>query len=207
MRALTEPSYGARAARWWIDQIIRHRVPVLVLGLLVTVIAGWLASRLEIDSDLRSLLAPEHEVVRAITQIEDEFHAVGSVNVLVADGTPEARRAFADAIAEALDGEPLLEEVDHRLQGGDFFVDHALYYLNDEEMADLEERLAAWQHAQLCSAAPDLCLEEPDEQAGRKLQTFIDDKRRSADERAQFSDYYERDGIDALAPAVVGECD
>ncbi|MCA9700968.1 MAG: MMPL family transporter, partial [Myxococcales bacterium] len=116
-------------------------------------------------------------------------------------GSIDARHAFANALAEELSGDEMLREVDHRLKS-DFFVEHALYYLDASEMDELGQRVQAWQHYEFCSAAPDLCVEDPDPRAPRALQDFIDDKRASVNtqlgERTGFTDYYEREGIDAL---------
>lgn len=197
MSAPPNVSWAHRLRDWWIEQVIQHHLIVLGLGLLLTVVAGLLASRLELDSDLRALLPRDHEVVEAIDHVEHNFGVVGSINVVVRGGTLEARHAFADAIAEELVGDPLLREVDHRLSG-DFFIEHALYYLDEPEMDALVERVEAWQHYEFCSVAPDVCVEPPDPKAPAALQQFIDQKRAAVRERTGFTDYYERDGIDAL---------
>ena len=169
---------------------------VLFGALLVTIAASFLASKLVIDSDLRALLPQDHEVITAIEHVERNFGAVGSINVVLAGGTVEARHAFADALATELADEPMLREVDHRLVG-DFFVDHAIYYLDQAEMDSLVERVQAWQHYEFCSAAPEICIEPPDPEAPRALQAFIDQKREAIKQRTGFTDYYEREGIDA----------
>lgn len=197
---MTEPSRASRGAKrlrdWWIDQVILHHRVVLVAALLLTIGAGLLASKLEIDSDLRALLPRDHEVVASIEHVERNFGAVGSINVVLAGGTVEGRHAFADALAQELRNEPMLREVDHRLVG-EFFVEHAIYYLDDAEMDGLVERVEAWQHFEFCSAAPDVCIEPPDPQAPGALQDFINHKREAVQQRAGFTDYYEREGIDA----------
>lgn len=187
---------------WWIEQVLRHRYAVLAFGLVLTVVAGWLASQLEIDADLRSLLPRDHPVLSALDDVETNFGPVGAINVVVEGGTPEARHAFADAIDETLSDAEGIREIDHRLET-DFFVEHALYFLEDAEMAELAERMEAWQHYEFCTAAPDVCIDDPDPEAPAALQAFVDQKRSSVDEklvdRTGFSDYYEREGIDALA--------
>lgn len=196
---MTEPpnrSWAHRLRDWWIDQIIRHHRLVLGLGLVLTLVSAWLASRLEIDSDMRALLPADHEVVEAIEHIEANYGAVGSINVLIQGGAAPARHALADAIAKELEDEPMLREVDHRL-ASNFFIEHALYYLEEPEMDTLVDRVEAWQHYQFCSAAPDVCIEPPDPRAPEALQSFIDAKREAVEQRAGFRDYYEREGIDA----------
>jgi predicted RND superfamily exporter protein len=188
---------GPSLRDWWIDQVLSHHYLVLLLGLVLTVAAGWRASMLHIDSDLRALLPQDHPVVTNLDRIEETFGALGSVNVVVKGGNPEARHAFADAVAAELEEHPSLDQVEYRLQTS-FFLDHALYYLSDPEFVDLEERVGAWQHYEMCTAAPTVCTDDPDPKAREKLTSFIDQKREEARERTGFEDYFEREGIDAL---------
>jgi uncharacterized protein len=190
-----------RLRDWWIEQVIRHHRLVLVGALLLTALSVALASKLEIDSDLRALLPRDHEVVQSIEHVERNFGAVGSINVVLEGGSQAARHAFADALAEELRDEPMLREVDHKLIG-DFFVEHALYYLDAEEMDALVERVEAWKHYEFCSAAPDICIAPPDAKAPKRLQAFIDQKREAVKQRTGFTDYYEREGIDAQIAAA-----
>jgi uncharacterized protein len=163
--------------------------------MVATVAAGLLARRLHVDADLRRLLPQEHRVVRGLDDIERTFGTTGSVNVVIKDGPIEARHAFTDAIAEHLAEHPLLENVDYRLPS-DFFSDHALYYLSDAEMEALDDKIQAWMHYEFCTEAPDNCLTEPDPEAPRELERFVDSKRAEAHERTGFRDRYEREGLD-----------
>jgi hypothetical protein len=179
-----------RIARAWIDVVLRHHVVVLVLGALLTAFMAHRASLLEIDSDLRSLMPRTHPVVTEVDEIEARFGYIGSLNIVVEGATPEARHAFADAIAQAFAGHPHLVSIDHRIDAS-FFEDRALYYLSDEDMARLRERIDAWQHYELCSAAPDVCVEKPDPEALDRLEAFMDEKRKVARDRIGFDEYYE----------------
>lgn len=177
--------------------VLAHHKLVLAVALVVTVIAGFFAAKLPIESDLRNLLPKDHPVVHNLEDVEKRVGSIGSVNVVVKGGTPEARHAFADALGAEFSGDPLLETVDFKLDT-DFFLVHALYYLSDEEFEDLEERFAAWQHYEVCTAAPDLCTEDPDPDAEKRLSKFIEDKKAEAGERVGFKDYYESEEHSAL---------
>jgi predicted RND superfamily exporter protein len=189
--------FMSRVRDRWIEAMLAHHKLVLVLGLATTIVAVLLASRLELDSDLRSLMPKGHPVVEQLEELEDGFGTIGSVDVVAKGGTPEARHAFADAIAERLKDHELLRDVDPKPET-DFFVDHALYYLSDEEIEQLSEHVMAVEHHGLCSRAPEICIEPPDPQAGEKLRTFVEEKRGKARETAKFQEYYERENIDAL---------
>jgi len=181
----------------WISAVLRHHRWVLVVAVLVTVAAGALASRLRIDSDIRSLMPADHPVLVNLDRIESSFGSLGSVNVVVKAGTREQRHAFADAVAERLGQLEKIRDVEYRLRS-DFFADHALYFLGDAEMAELDERVQAWTHYELCRAEPDVCLEKADPAASEALRTFVRAKQDAALARTRFRDYFERDGIDAL---------
>ncbi|NVB43571.1 hypothetical protein G6O69_37505 [Pseudenhygromyxa sp. WMMC2535] len=59
----------------------------------MTLASVFLASQLVIDSDLRALLPKKHPVVQAIDHVERNFGAVGSINVVVEGGTVDGRHA------------------------------------------------------------------------------------------------------------------
>ena len=179
----------------WIDWVLRRHRSILIVATLITALAAIVASNLQVDSDLRRLLPRDHEVVIALEEIEETFGSTGSVNVVV-KGTAEARRAYSDALAEHLNGHPLLKDVDYRLPS-DFFLDHALYYLSEDELDELRDLIDAWLHAETCAADPDLCLTKPKEGAKEELERFIEAKRKESLGRTGFEDLYEREGIDA----------
>jgi uncharacterized protein len=191
------PAPPQRLRDRWIAAVLRRHKLVLVLAVVVTAVAGWLASRLRIDSDIRSLMPADHPVLQNLDRIETSFGALGSLNVVVHDGTLEQRHAFADALAERLAAHPDIRDVEYRLRS-DFFADHALWFLTDAEMEQLGERVQAWTHYELCRLEPDVCLEPPDPAAPEALRSFVRAKQEAALARTQFRDYYERDGVDAL---------
>ncbi|MCA9704278.1 MAG: MMPL family transporter [Myxococcales bacterium] len=186
--------HEALSDRWIRWVLLRHRV-ILLAAVVLTVVAGFFAARLEINGDLRVLLPPDHTVVRSLEQIESTFGATSSVNIVAKGGTKAARNAFTDALEAELRGHPLFRDVDHGVPSG-FFAERALYYLSDAELTELEQRVDAWTHYQLCTAEPDACLTEPDSKAPEQLRAFVEDKRERARERTGFRDRYEREGMD-----------
>ncbi len=177
--------------------MLGHHRGILVFAALLTTVAALLASQLRIESDLRALLPADHPVIVSLEAIESSFIRLGSVNIVVKGGNPDGRHAFADAIAVELEALPQISDVEYRLRS-DFFADHALYYLSDDEMDSLDEHVQAWTHYEACSREPDLCLDAPDAEAPKRLRELIHDKQAKATDRAGFVDYYEREGIDAL---------
>lgn len=181
----------------WLDFVLAHHKQVFLLGTLLTVLCGWLSSRLEIEPDLRALLPDKGPVIRSFDEVEEKFGVIESVHVVVKGGTREARHAIADEIAVRFADHPMLDSVSTELDDR-FFVDHALYYLSDAEMEELSELVLGWQHYGLCSRAPDVCTTRPDPRAPDRLEAFIETKRSEARERVGFERYYEREGVEAL---------
>lgn len=167
-----------------------------MVALLVTVVSVLLAARLRVDSDLRRLLPRDHPVVLNLERIEETFGSTGSVNIVLRDGDAEARHALTEAIAARFEGHPQLRDVDYQLPS-EFFTQHALYYLTDQELEELDERIQAWLHYEFCSEARGSCVTDPDPQARERLETFVAAKRKEAEARTGFKDFYEREGIPA----------
>lgn len=191
-----------RAGTWiqlrdrWIDAVLNNYRVVLLCGLLVTAVAVWLATQLRIDSDLRQLLPKGHPALESLERVEESFGALGSVNLVIESPDAEQRHAFAHAVAQGLKGDPLLTGVDFELPV-EYFERHALYYLSDAEMEELRTRVTAWQHFELCSHQPNLCVEAPDPKALEKLKHFAQSKRDEAQARLGFGKYIENDKIGA----------
>ncbi len=180
----------------WIRWILRRHRLILVVAALATVVAGVFAARLRVNADLRALLPDEHPVVASLERIEESFGSTNSVNFLAKGGTTEARHAFTDALDAELSGHALLRDVEHGL-AADFFAERGLFYLTEEEMDDLEYRVEAWNHYEVCTNAPENCASKPDEKASEKLRAFIEDKRDKAYSMTGFRDRYEREGVEA----------
>ncbi|MCA9651595.1 MAG: MMPL family transporter, partial [Myxococcales bacterium] len=176
--------------------MLAHHRTILLVGVVLTVVAGVFAARLQVDSDLRALLPKDHPVVRSLEQIESTFGSTNSVNIVAKGGTAEQRHAFTDALEERLAGHPLFRDVEHGLPSR-FFAERALFYLSDAELDELEHHIDAWTHYKLCTATPDACLTEPDPQAEPRLRAFVEDKRERSWQRTGFKDRYEREGIEA----------
>lgn len=181
--------------RWIRWVLLRHRV-ILLAAVALTVLAAVLATRLQVNGDLRVLLPTDHAVVRSLEQIESTFGSINTVNIIAKDGTPEDRHAFTDALEARLQGHRLFRDVEHGLPTG-FFAERALYYLAEDELDELQQRVDAWTHYQLCSKSPDACLTAPDPKAPDELRSFIEDKRARSHARTGFHGRYEREGIEA----------
>ena len=134
------------------------------LTLCLALIAGCAAvvgsSRLTLDPDIAELLPPTRQSVEDLEALRKEFGGVGSVAVLVRGGTPEARRAFADALVPELERLPSMRYVDAR-RPTDFFEDRALYFLERADLETVRNRLDARRRYEVERAQLDLDDEPP----------------------------------------------
>ncbi|MEZ4451413.1 MAG: MMPL family transporter [Nannocystaceae bacterium] len=186
----------ARLADRWLDRVLASHRVIVAVAIALTVLSIALASRLQIDSDLRALLPKDHPVVESLAGLERSFGVIDDLRVLVVGGTQEQRHAYVEALVPELAACPDLVDVDHRLRS-DFFVEHALYFLTNAEFEELQEHVLAWQHYEFCTAAPDSCIDPPDPKAPERLRALIEARQAQAVRRTGFEDYYERDGVDA----------
>jgi hypothetical protein len=122
-----------RFARW----IERRRVAILVASLLVLAVAGTVAARLPIRSDISHLLPPETPSVVALRELERRLPSSGMI-LVVAESEDPARRARA------------IELLATRLRA----IDHDL--VDRIAMDDREARDFVWQNRFLFAELADL---------------------------------------------------
>ena len=127
----------------WIDAVRRHAAVITLASAIVTVLAGaYVATNLVVDTDEDSLFSEElpHRV------IEIEYKAIfpnlyENIVILVDAQNAEQARDAAAALAAKLEASPDLFSSVH-LPQGDFFEEHALLYMDTDELEDLADRLA-----------------------------------------------------------------
>lgn len=127
----------------WIDLARRNAATVVVLTALLTGVAGvYTALNLEVNTEEDSLFDDEvpHRVVE--TEYWEIFpNQYENIVILVDARTPEQAREAAAALAARLEEAPELFGAVY-LPQGEFFEEHALLYMDTEELRDLADRLA-----------------------------------------------------------------
>jgi|GEM_PF-4874913 len=127
----------------------RHYRAVFLVALLAVLIAGWLGSRLHLESDFLRLFPEGNGKVDVFRAALEEF---GSIDYLLAlveiDDASELEdmEDFADIFAERLEAESdLVEGVEYRLQLDDrfleLFYENALLFLPPDRLPELASRL------------------------------------------------------------------
>lgn len=126
-----------------------HRRPWVALGLVLLLSLGALsqAARLQLNPDLTSLLPPSFESVRGLELLKRRFGGVGYAVLVAEDAPPQALIRFAKELAPKLKALPEVEYVDYQ-RTNDFFEDRALYFLSQDDLQTVIERVedrAVWE--------------------------------------------------------------
>ena len=131
-----ERGLGAVAAR-----LHRHPGPVLGVVALLAVGGALTASRLALNTDLVALLPPSFESVQGVRKLEQRFGGLGWMVVVGEGADPEALRRFARDIAPRLEALPTVRFVEYH-RANSFFEDRALYYMEPQDLDEVQRRLA-----------------------------------------------------------------
>ncbi len=120
----------------------RHPLTTLALAATVFGVAMVGASRLDLDADLTHLLPGSFDSVKALDAMQDRFGSIGFVVVVGLDSDRASLERFARDAAERIEKVQGIRYVDWR-RPSKFFEDHALYFLDAEDLEEIRSRLAA----------------------------------------------------------------
>lgn len=133
------------------------------------------ARSLRIDTDLTSLLPESFESVRDVHDISKEFGGVGYVAVVVHGKDKETVIRFAEDVAPKLSALKNVRYVDYK-RPVSFFRDHALYYLDQEDLESVLDRMTARRDWEVSRATGSLL--DDDEEAPPVSFTDLEEKYR-----------------------------
>lgn len=115
-------------------------IRALVIALLVAAAAFGYARRIEIDTNLEALLSPTSPSVEALEELRARQGSTDLLNIAVQSDDPAANRRLVEDILAALRTWP---EVEDASIDRDYTTirDHALFYLDIEDLETLHDRL------------------------------------------------------------------
>ncbi|MBL4634515.1 MAG: MMPL family transporter [Kofleriaceae bacterium] len=128
-----------RYVRW----IERYKYAVIAASILVSLLAGYIASALPIRTEFANLLPPQRKSVQDLKELKDRIRTFGTVFVVVEGKSPGATAAASAAIA------PLLRGIDPDLisRVSDSDEDTRAYFWNNRflfvSLPDLKEAVSA----------------------------------------------------------------
>lgn len=144
----------------WALACFRHGFAALALLSVLGAVAAAGISRLKLDPDITQLLPPTYQSVKDVEALRDRFGGIGYVALIVRGGTPEARRTFADRVTPELERLPEVRYANARVPV-EFFKDRGLYFLEDQKLESMRDRLEARQRYQIERGYLDLDDEAP----------------------------------------------
>lgn len=138
----------------------RHAGLVVLLAAVSVLVAAWSARTLSVDTDLTHLLPRSFESVQNLERLERHSRGVGYVSLVLSGGGPEERRALADELVPAIEALSSIRYVDHRRPTA-WFADRALYYLDVEQLEQINGRITERREWEVRKRSPlyDLGLE------------------------------------------------
>ncbi|MCS3861149.1 hypothetical protein GGP86_000913 [Salinibacter ruber] len=137
-----------RALRPFIRRVTQRAGGVLVLAVLATILGGYGASQLSIDTDISNLVPEDYESVQALDTLQRTVGGERDMAVAISSPSFEANKAFAeDFIPRALSlrreadtSATYLTRVEYKREVK-FLKDNALYFASDQELRQVEDFL------------------------------------------------------------------
>ncbi len=110
----------------WIAHSAEKRAGMMLIGILIlTVIAGGLASRLKLTMHFKNLMPQNHPMVQEFNQVIDDY-STASMIIIAATGEEKDLKQFADEIAGKVAAlKESIKRVDYKLER-DFILKHGL---------------------------------------------------------------------------------
>ncbi len=132
----------------WFDRLtgkiapLCHRHPFRALGVtaLLLGLSLFFARQVRLDTDLVALLPEGFPSVQSLAVLKQRFGVVGNIVILARGDDPQQLKRFADDVAVELEK---LDTVDFvmRRRTDEFFRNHALYYLEVEDIELIADRI------------------------------------------------------------------
>lgn len=128
----------------WVDLVRRHALLVVVLAAVSAVAGlGYAATHLSMDTNTTDMLAEDLPFRKAYDEYKDAFPQFSDNIVIVIDGNnPDVVADFSAQMAERLRDKPELFPYVFDPRNDPFFIRNGLLYLDEDELAQLSDRLA-----------------------------------------------------------------
>ncbi len=125
--------------------LINLRYPILAvtIAIVLSIVAGWFATGLRVDTDLANLLPKDHPTVRALQELQETLGGETTLQVAVRSPDFQANIAFADSLmARALQqmdtrlNRPFFERAEFR-RDTKVLRENALWLATEEELGEI----------------------------------------------------------------------
>ncbi len=119
-----------------------HPFRVLTVSLLIAILCVWATARyLEFNTSRQDLLSPDLEFQQLFKDYREAFQDFDGMIVVVEGDRPESMKRFAETLVERLHQQrDVFSEIYYKVDT-EYFRSKSLLFLNEKELADLEEKL------------------------------------------------------------------
>jgi hypothetical protein len=128
----------------YLEAANRNRIFAVVVTLLVTAIAVFIASQLKLKSDLKELLPEKSESVVELNRVIEKIGGVGTLIVVAESPNVDANKRFMDDLAASLSKLPegTIRYVNYKADEiRKFYEDHFLYYIDTKDLELFYQRV------------------------------------------------------------------
>ncbi len=120
--------------------ITRYYVPILIVAVLGTIIGGYYASKLKLQTDLTALLPDHFESVKALNKIKEEVGGLGQLRLVIETKDFSAAKKLAADLTPRLLESKLIKYVDYK-NDVKFYRKNALLFLEPAELDTLYRQI------------------------------------------------------------------
>lgn len=122
------------------EKVFRYHRAILLLAAIFTVLGGWLAQKLPLNSELDALLPDSSPSVLAMERMRREVGGTGRFRLVLEARNFEAMARLAHDLEPRLVASPMVQYVDYQNDVA-FYRKHALLFLEPAELDSLHEAI------------------------------------------------------------------
>lgn len=123
--------------------IVRFYLLILLAAVGLTAVSYPRAVGLfsNIDTDLTKLIPDTYKSVQSINEIRKKFRSIKTLILVVEDQNTQRAKEFISKLAVFIERDPLVSEVEYKKRGYDFFREHALLFLDYDDLTTIRDRI------------------------------------------------------------------
>ncbi len=126
-----------------VHYVFHHHISILLVSLVLSIIAGSFAAQLKIKADSANLLPDDYISVSELNRIKERVGGIGPLMVIVNGNDLAACVDFMHALADSLEGSPLINSVIRgRTAEMEFISRNRLLFMDLEDLRELQGRVA-----------------------------------------------------------------
>ena len=123
-----------------VHYVFHHHISIIVLSALLSVETGFFASQLRIKADSADLLPDDYVSVKELNRIKSRVGGLGPLMVLVTGDNLDRAVDFMHALADSLEGDPLVNSI-IRGKDSEFISRNRMLYMNLEDIEEIYDRV------------------------------------------------------------------